>query len=281
MSFDHFRLSPVTTFGWRSVSPFLYSLLFACLLGGCAQKAAPDPTLSWGPERLYADAREEIRSGNWANALKQLERLEARYPFGKWSQQAQIDTAYVHYRDGERALALAAIDRFLKLYPNHESLDYAFYLKGLINFNEQQGFLANLGSQDLSERDMRAAREAFDSFREITVRWPQSKYADDALARMRYLKNNMAQGELHIARFYFRRGAFVASANRAQAVVRQYQDVPVVEEALVLMMMAYDKLGLTDLKADTERVLRLNYPNSKLASKGLDLSSKRRWWAMW
>jgi outer membrane protein assembly factor BamD len=252
------------------------------MLAACgATKAPPDPTLSWAPDRLYADAREEIRAGNWANALRQLERLESRYPFGKWAQQAQLDTAYVHYRDGERALALAAVDRFLKLYPNHESLDYAYYLRGLVNFNEQQGFLANLGGQDLSERDSRAAREAFDSFKEVSTRWPQSKYADDALARMRYLKNNMAQGELHIARFYYRRGAFVASANRARSVVSNYQDVPAIEEALVLMMMAYDKLGMNDLKDDAQRVLQANFPKSALAAKGVDMNPKRRWWSFW
>jgi outer membrane protein assembly factor BamD len=266
--------------GWRVLGAVIMSLTLG-LLAGCSTKDPPDPTLSWTPERLYSDAKEEIRSGNWANALRQLERLESRYPFGKWAQQAQLDTAYVHYRDGERILALAAIDRFLKLYPNHESLDYAYYLRGLINFNEQQGFLSNLGGQDLSERDLRAAREAFEAFRTVTQRFPSSKYVDDSLARMRYLKNNMAQGELHIARYYFRRGAYVAAANRSQAVIRQYQDAPAVEEALALMALSYDKLGLTDLKQDAERILKLNYPESSLLRTGLNLDPKRRWWTFW
>lgn len=263
----------------RILGSIVTALLVATLIG-CGTTDPPDNTIGWTPEKLYAEAKDNLNSNAWAAAIKLLEKLEARYPFGRWAQQAQLDLAYAHYKDGERALALAAVDRFVKLHPNHASLDYVYYLKGLINFNEQQGFIANLGGQDLSERDLRAAREAFDSFKEVITRWPDSKYAPDSTARMRYLVNSMASGEVHIARYYYRRGAYVAAANRAQSVVRQYQQTPAVEEALYLLTMAYEKLGMDDLRADAERVLKLNFPESTLLAQGLP-ELDRRWWQLW
>lgn len=222
-----------------------------------------DETAGWTPDKLYAEAKDEMGSGNWSRAIKLLEKLESRYPFGRWAQQAQLDLAYAQYKDNEPATALGTIDRFLKQHPNHAAGDYALYLRGLINFNENQGFFARFGGQDLSERDQKAARESFDTFRDLLQRYPTSRYAEDAQARMRYLVNAIASSELNIARYYFRRGAFVASANRAQAVVRQYQQVPIVEEALYIMMASYEKLGMTDLRNDAERVLKQNFPDSK------------------
>ncbi|MCO5101577.1 MAG: outer membrane protein assembly factor BamD [Burkholderiaceae bacterium] len=249
-------------------------------LAACSTSEPPDTTLGWTPERLYSEARDEMRTGNWEQAVKLLEKLEARYPFGTWAQQAQLDTAYAHYKDGERALALAAIDRFLKLHPNHEAIDYALYLKGIVNFNEQQGLLAKLGSQDLSERDHAAARESFDAFKELVTRFPESKYAPDAHVRMEYLVNSMARGQVHVARYYFQRGAYVAAANRAQEVVRQFQQAPAVEEALFLLVKSYDRLGMPELRDDAERVLRTNFPDSQLLTKGLP-EDDRRWWQVW
>ncbi len=221
-----------------------------------------------------------MASGNWEAAVKQLERLEARYPFGRWAQQAQLDTAWAHFKDNERALSLAAIERFMKLHPNHASIDYALYLKGLVNFNEQQGLLARFGNQDLSERDQAGLRDAFDAFKELVTRFPDSKYAPDAQARMQYLVNSMARGQVHIARYYFRRGAYVAAANRAQEVVRQYQQTPAIEEALYVLVRSYERLGLDDLRADAERVLRRNFPDSALLTTGLP-EDDRRWWQVW
>ncbi len=259
---------------------WLLPLICVALLGACGTTDGPDKTLGWTPEKLYAEARDEMASGNWAASTKLLEKLEARYPFGRWAQQAQIDLAYVHYKDSERALALAAVDRFMKLHPNHPQLDYVYYLKGLINFNDQQGFLANLGGQDLSERDLRAAREAFDAFKEVVTRWPDSPYAEDSTQRMRYLVNSMAAGEVHIARYYFRRGAYVAAINRSQAVLKQHQGTPAIEEALYIMLKSYEKLGLADLQSDTERVMKLNYPTSQLMARGFP-EDNRSWWQLW
>ena len=254
--------------------------LLAVGLAACSSTDGPDPTVGWSADKLYDDARDELKSGNWGQAIKQLERLESRYPFGKWAQQAQIDLAYANYKEGDRALALAAVDRFMKLHPNHPNLDYAYYLKGLINFNEQQGFLAGLGGQDLSERDLRAARDAFDAFREVVSRWPEGPYAADSRERMQYLVNSMAQGEVHIARYYFDRAAYVAAANRAENVVKLYQQSSAIEQALYIMMVSYDRLGLTDLKQDAERVLKLNFPESRLPQSGL-AAVDRRWWQFW
>ncbi len=249
-------------------------------LAACSTADPPDPTLGWTPERLYAEAKDEMSSGNWEAAIKLLEKLEARYPFGTWAQQAQFDTAYAHYKDGERALALAAIDRFLKLHPNHEMLDYALYLKGVVNFNEQQGLLASLGGQDLSERDHAASRESFDAFKQLVTRFPDSKYAPDAHARMEYLVNSMARGQVHVARYYYLRGAYVAAANRAQEVVRQFGNAPAVEEALYLLVRSYDELEMPELRDDAQRVMLKNFPDSELLTKGLP-QDDRRWWQVW
>lgn len=264
----------------HALTRWLIAVLTAVGLMACASTDSPDNTLGWTPEKLYSEAKDEMASGNWPQAVKLLEKLESRYPFGRFAQQAQLDLAYAHYKDNERVLALSSVERFMKLHPNHPLLDYAYYLKGLINFNEQQGFLANFGGQDLSERDLRAARESFDSFKEVVNRWPESRYAEDSIARMRYLVNSMASGEVHIARFYFRRGAYVAAANRAQSVLRQYQQTPAVEEALYILVNSYDKLGLADLKDDADRVYRANFPSSSLRADGLP-DARGKWWQFW
>ena len=256
------------------------ALSIALSLGACSTADGPDPTVGWSADRLYDDAKDELKSGNWTQAIKQLERLESRYPFGKCAQQAQIDLAYANYKEGDRALALAAVDRFMKLHPNHPNLDYAYYLKGLINFNEQQGFLSSLGGQDLSERDLRAARDAFDAFREVLTRWPEGPYAADSRERMQYLVDSMAQGEVHIARYYFDRQAYVAAANRAESVVKLYQQSSAIEQALFIMMVSYERLGLKDLHQDAERVFKLNFPDSRLPQSGL-AKIDRRWWEFW
>ena len=159
-------------------------------------------------------------------------------------------------------------------------MDYALYLKGLINFNEQQGLLAKLGSQDLAERDLQAAREAFDTFKQLVTRYPESRYTPDAEARMSYLLNSMARGEMLIARYYLQRGAYVAAANRAQGVIRQYQQAPAVEDALAILVHSYDKLGIDDLRDDAKRVLDQNFPNSDALAQ-VTTGDDRSWWQVW
>jgi outer membrane protein assembly factor BamD len=232
-------------------------------LSGCAiDPATQDQTLNWTADRLYAEAKDEMAAGNWAQGLILLQKLESRYPFGRYAQQAQIDTAYAHWKEGEPALALAAVERFLRLYPNHENVDYVLYLKGLINFNDRASLFTTVSGEDMAERDPKAAREAFDTFKELVSRFPDSRYAADSAARLQFLINVLAQNDVHVARYYLRRGAFLAGVNRAQQVVKQYQEAPAVEEALAQMMFGYQQLRLEKLADDTRRVLQTNYPQS-------------------
>ncbi|MBU3724926.1 MAG: outer membrane protein assembly factor BamD [Burkholderiaceae bacterium] len=247
----------------------------ALILQGCASGSlAKDETLGWSADRLYAEAKDEMSSGNWPAAIKLLEKLESRYPFGRYAQQAQIDTAYAHWKEGENALAMAAIDRFTKLYPNHEKMDYVLYLKGLINFNDRSNLFTKFTGEDLAERDPKAAREAFDSFKELVARFPNSPYADDASSRLTFLVNMLASNDVYVARYYYRRGAVLAAVNRAQAVVKQYQEAPAIEEALAIMVAGYEKLGLGDLSADARRVLATNFPTSGYLSAAYNPDSK-------
>ncbi len=261
----------------------LAAILVALTLTGCGLLPEEiDETKNWSAQRLYAAAKADLAEGNYERAIKMFERLEARYPYGPYAQQAQLEVAYAYYKDNEPASAIAAADRFIRLYPNHPHVDYAYYLKGLANFVEDRGLLAGLGSQDMSERDPRAAREAFDAFKELVTRFPDSKYTPDALARMRYLVNALAQHEVHVARYYFKRGAYVAAANRGKYVVEHYQQAPALEEALYIMASSYDRLGLADLRDDALRVLRHNFPNSPYLSGRDPIKDREKaWWKFW
>lgn len=226
-----------------------------------------DPTSKWDADRLYKEAQEEMALSNWQKTRDLLEKLESRYPFGRHAQQAQIEIAYTYYKEGESAQAVTAADRFLKLNPNHAKADYVQYLKGLALFAYEPGFFNDLFNMDPSRRDPKSMREAFDAFKELVQRWPDSKYSEDARKRMGFLVNSLAQSEINVARFYLQRGAFVAAAARAQGAVRDYQTAPTVREALEILIAAYNGLGLKDLAADSERVLRKNFPDAGAASK--------------
>jgi outer membrane protein assembly factor BamD len=219
-------------------------------------------------------------SKEWPKAIKYLEKLEARYPYGRFAQQAQLEVAYCHWKDGERASAIAAADRFIKLYPNHPNVDYAHYLKGLINFNEQQGLLGLIATPDVTDRDPKSAREAFAAFKEVVTRFPESNYAEDSALRMRYLVNALASHEAHVARYYMKRGAYVAAANRAQYAIRHYPQSPAVEEAVFILVKAYDALGMSELRDAAERVMRANFPDSRYFKPGGDRKDAP-WWRIW
>lgn len=238
------------------------TLALAMVLAGCASSTY-DPTTNWTAEQLYADAREALDAGTWNTAVKSLQRLESRYPFGRYAQQAQLDIAWALYKEGERAEALTNVDRFIRLHPAHERLDYAFYLKGIINFNTREGLIARFAGEDLSERDLNAVREAYESFKQVVSRFPNSPYVPDSIDRMKYLVNQMASGEVSIARFYFSRGAYVAAVNRANDVIANYQGTPALEDALQVMANSYDRLGIQDLRDDTWRVLERSFPSSR------------------
>jgi len=255
----------------------LVGLWLLLTVAGCGTFEQPDETVGWPPDRLYSEASRELQRRSWPEAIKLLEKLESRYPFSRWAEQAQLQTAYAHYRNNERVLAIAALDRFMKLHPNHPALDYALYMKGVVNFNEQEGLFAALGGQDLAERDLQAARDAFDAFRTLSTRFPNSRYTADAQARMVYLIDAMAAGELAVARYYFRRGAYVAAANRAQNIIRQFPTARPTEQALVMLAESYDKLGMPDLRDDTRRVLQNTFPNNTASAA----PEKGSWWRFW
>ena len=250
------------------------------LLPGCGLiSTEKDETTGWSAQKLYSEAKSAMADKSYEKAIKYLEKLEARYPYGRFAQQAQIDIAYAYYKNGDRAQAIAACDRFIKLYPNHANVDYAYYLKGLTNFNENQGLMSIIDSPDMTERDSKGTRESFDAFKELVTRFPDSKYAEDARARMRYLVNSLAQYEVHVARYYMKRGAYVAAANRAQFAVKNYPQAPALEEAVFIMVKAYDALGMTDLRDASDRVMRKNFPQSKyLTGKA---STGAPWWKLW
>jgi len=271
------RFSGSTTF-YRVLGSALLTATLA--LGGCGLlPEVQDETAGWSAQKLYAEAKDNLSRGNYERAVQLFETLESRYPFGRFAQQAQLEVAYAYYKDNEPISAIAACDRFIKLHPNHPNVDYAYYLKGLVNFNDDLGLLGNLVDQDMSERDPRAAREAFLAFKELVTRFPDSKYAEDSTARMKYLVNALAGNEVHVAKYYLKREAYVAAANRAKEVLNTYPEAPVLEEALAIMVVAYDKLKLTDLRDDAQRVLTINFPNSKYV-KGVKVEGKA-WYRFW
>jgi outer membrane protein assembly factor BamD len=258
----------------------LPALLLAAALTACGLLPGDaDETRGWSAARLYSEARQNLDGRDYERAVQLYEKLEARYPYGRYAQQAQIEIAYAYYKDNEVDSAVAAADRFIKLHPNHPNVDYMYYLKGLANFNDDLGILGFIGGQDMSERDPKAARAAFDAFKDLVQRFPESKYTPDAVQRMNYLVNALAAHEIHVARYYMTRGAYVAAANRAQYSLKTYPQAPANEEGLLIMVKAYDALGMPDLRDDAERVMRKNFPDSKYHN-AVDLR-ERRWWQIW
>lgn len=236
-------------------------LLMFGLLGGCALLPDKiDETKDWSAQKLYTEAKSALAEANWERAIDLYEKLEARYPFGRYAQQALLESAYAYYKSAEPDSAISAADRFIKTYPRHPNLDYAYYLRGLVNFTRGESFMDRILPRDPAERDAGATRQAFFDFAELVKQFPESRYAKDAALRMVFLRNNLAQYEMHVADYYMRRGAYIAAANRAKQVIEGYQGTPAVPEALVTLVQAYRKLGMEDLAADAERVLKLNYP---------------------
>ncbi len=255
------------------------SLLFisaaVLLLGACAG-VTEDPTKDWTPERFYQEAKKQMADKTYEEAIKTFETLEARYPYGRYAEQAQLEIAYAYYKNDEPALAIAAADRFIRLHPTHPNVDYAYYLKGLVNFHGERGVVNwLLGSKDdLADRDPRGTREAYNAFRELVERFPNSRYAEDARQRMAYLFNIQAKYEIMVAQFYFKRGAYVAAVNRCKYTLENFPRTPAIEDALGIQTKAYKMMGLTKLAADALRVLKMNFPNSPYIEEVKALSPK-------
>jgi outer membrane protein assembly factor BamD len=264
----------------RSLTLFLILLLSAC---GLLPKTVQD-SKNWSASKYYSEAKAELNEGNYSGAVKLFEQLEARYPYGRYAQQAQLEIAYAYYKDNEQASAIAAADRFIKLHPNHSNVDYAYYLKGLANFNDDLGLMGivteKILNQDMSERDPKASRESFENFKELVTRFPKSKYTPDAVQRMKHLVNVVALNEVQVARYYMKRGGYIAAANRAQYALKEYPQTPATEEALFIMVKAYDALGMTDLRDDAARVMQKNFPQSRFLADSTGVDAEP-WWKFW
>ncbi|MBS0315012.1 MAG: outer membrane protein assembly factor BamD [Proteobacteria bacterium] len=260
------------------VHGLVFMLVTAVMLSGCGwfgdMFAKSEDPQKMAVEGLYRRAKDALQGGNYSDAIKLYETLESRFPYGVQAQQAILDTAYAQYKLGERAQAIAAAERFIKLYPNHENVDYAYYIKGLSNFIEDLGLLSMFATQDLSERDQKSARDAYNTFKLLTEKFPQSRYAADAQLRMRYLVNALSQNEAHVARYYYTRGAYQAAISRAQACITTYPNTPANEEALMIMIDSYKAMGNAQLAADTERVYKATYAKPAVAEA-------RPWWKFW
>jgi outer membrane protein assembly factor BamD len=249
------------------------------MLAGCGS-TDEDKTTAWSPNKLYTEAKDELAAGAYDRAIPLFEKLEGRAAGTPLAQQAQLEKAFSQWKANQQAEALATLDRFMKLHPASPAFDYALYLKCLVNFNDNLGLLSFLSRQDLSERDQKASKESFEAFRELVAKYPDSRYAPDARARMAYIVNSLAQYEVHVARFYYSRGAYVAAINRAQAAVNEYRNVPALEEAMGILVHSYGALGMAQLRDDTRRVLEKNYPQSAWLSGG-GTTTQRPWWKFW
>ncbi|ASU38348.1 outer membrane protein assembly factor BamD [Herbaspirillum sp. meg3] len=260
----------------------LLTVAFVLSLSACGLlPEQKDETIGWSASKLYSEAKDELTAGGYEKSIKYFEKLESRYPFGTYAQQAQMDIAYAYYRLNDQPQGLAAVDRFIKLHPNHPNVDYMYYLRGLINFNDRTSIFDTFTDQDNTERDPKAVRDAFDSFKLLAERFPDSTYTPDAMARMKYLVNAMAQYDVHVAKYYYRRGAYVSAVNRSQAAIKDYPDAPAVEEALFIMMRSYEAMGQKQLRDDTERVIQATYPNSPYYTGGPKDVKAKPWWKIW
>jgi outer membrane protein assembly factor BamD len=248
------------------------------LLAACA--STDDKTAGMEPAKIYADAKDEMASGSYDKAIVLLEKLEGRAAGTPLAQQAQLDKAYAQHKSGEGVQAVATLERFAKQHPASPALDYSLYLKGIVNFNDNLGLFGSVIKQDLSERDQKAAKDSFEAFKELVSRFPDSRYTPDARQRMVYITNSLAQYEVHVARYYFNRGAYVAAISRAQSALTDYRDVPAQEEALYILMRAHDAMGMPALRDDAKRVLERTYPNSSYLAQGFK-SRQDPWWKLW
>ena len=272
----HNSLQPTSTL--RALFALICATLLLSACGAFGDKLNPEK--NWTVEQFYEAAKADLDSGNYPAAVKRYEALEARYPFGRYAQQAQLDIAYAHYKDNNTAEAVAACDRFIKLHPNHPNLDYALYLKALSYFKPDLGVFGDVLNLDPSERDPKALRESFEVFKDLVVRFPESGYAQDARSRMAYLVNSLAKHDVTVARYYFNRGGYLAAVNRSQNVLQRYPQAPASEEALVISIAAYEKMGMPELAESSKRVLEKNFPNNLTLAANRDRAGST-WWKFW
>ncbi len=278
----------------RLTSRILVLLLSAMLVSGCSMFKKNEDLEELTVEELYASAQASMAKGRWNTAIEKFRTLEARFPYGVYAEQAQIETIYAYYQNDQGGLAIAAAERYRKLHPTHHSVAYAYYLKGLAGFTENKSMMGVImGQNDLSDRDATAIRNAMEAFDDVYTLFPGSQYATDAKVRSRYLLNALAKNELNIAEYYYSRRAYVAVVNRAKAIVENYSTTPTVEDALALLMFSYYKMGFEDLALASRRVLELNFPESGYLAEGIEdvvfsddfdkkkSTEKKGWFSSW
>ena len=266
-----------------SVVRWFVVLIVILAVSGCAAWRE-DPTANWSASQIYGEAKAALDAGNYEQAVEYYELLEARFPFGRFAQQAQIEIPYAYYRAGEPEAALAAVDRFIQLNPRHPNLDYAYYLRGLINFSQDTGFLSRMFPMDPAEMDTKTLEQSFQDFARLINEFPDSRYAADARQRMVFIRNALAAHELRVAQFYIERRAWVAASQRARHVVEHHQGAEVMPQALAILYQSYRALDLDDHAENTMAVMRLNYPEQAeavLAGRpvliGTETGGMRRW----
>ena len=253
----------------------LIILLAATILAGCSSFKKEKVDENATVEEMYALAKASLEDEKWTTAVERLRALEAKYPYGVYAEQAQLDTIYAYYRNNEPGLAIAAADRFIKLHPAHSSVDYAYYLKGMASFEEDKStFGVLIGKDDLSDRDPTLTRDALNAFRDVYTLFPESRYAPSARERVLYLTNTLAKHQIAIATYYYSKEAYVAVVNRAKGVVEDYPGAPAVEEALALLYRSYESMGLNELADDSRRVLELNFPNSAYLNRNTQITGQ-------
>jgi len=256
-----------------------YAGLFSLLLNaGCSllpwnknDEADPEGDLNATEQILYSNAQRSLRAGNYQQAIEELERLEARFPFGRYAEQAQLEIVYANYMSFNPDSARNSADRFIRLHPQHPNVDYAYYLKGLAAYHRNRGVFDRLITTDVARRDMTSNLEAYEDFRQLLERFPNSAYAPDARQRMIFLRNVLARAELNIANFYMERGAYIAAINRARFIVEVYPRSEAVPQALALMVEGNVKLGMDEAANDALKVLATNFPDFEAFDENGDL----------
>jgi outer membrane protein assembly factor BamD len=261
----------------------LSKLIIAILLSSCAIFGDPteiDETTGLSDLEVLEKAETYSRNNDWAKAVEIYEIAEKRFPNSKIAPQFKLNLAYAYkqyYREEE---AILMLDKFIRSYPNHPSLDYAYYLKGVVLFRDRD-IIKELTMQDISDRDISQLEKSFQALKVMINLFPKSQYYEDAINRMTYLMNKIAERELYVARFYMRKKAFLAAINRAKYVIENYSQSIHQEEALIIMISGYRNLGITDLANDTKKVLDLNYPNNQLLKNNINKIDEKNWWEFW
>ncbi len=266
----------------KRILPLIQSLFLALLLSGCAIFGEPtelDDTKGWQAKRIFEAGELAMADRDYEKALRYFKILASRFPHGRYATQAKLEIMYAHYKKEDPVSTLVAAERFIKIHPNHPNVDYAYYVKGLATFNER-GVIERITKQQINDRDPKALKLSFAAFKELTERYPKSRYYKDAVERMVYIVNTLAQHEMHVAYYYMNRKAYLAALNRAKYVLEYYPKSDSVEAALATMVSAYDYMELTDLKEDTIRVLETNYPNNPMIT-GKVVQEERTWWKFW